>query len=96
VNWSVKPQVQMWTGLFGTYTNNENSPDKLELRPFGGTKFFVPNEIKWDVCNSTRVEFRDIQDRDTGDWSNHFPLRTRFGAECPLAPLATAWQPKTW
>jgi hypothetical protein len=42
------------------------------------------------------VEFRDIQDRDTGDWSNHFPLRTRFGAECPLAPLATAWQPKTW
>ena len=96
VNWSVKPHVQLWTGLFGTYTNNENSADKLELRPFVGGKFFVANEIKWNIYNFTRLEFRDIQDRDTGDWSNHFRLRTRFGAEFPLAPVATAWQPKTW
>ena len=96
VNWSYKPHIQVWTGLFGTYTNNEASADKLELRPFVGAKFFVPNEIKWNIYNFTRLEFRDIQDRDTGDWSSHFRLRTRFGAEFPLTSHDRAWQPKTW
>ena len=38
VNWSASPDVQVWSGLFGTYTNNENSADKLELRPFVAAK----------------------------------------------------------
>jgi hypothetical protein len=36
----------LWGGLISTYTANELEADKLELRPFGGVKFFLPNQIK--------------------------------------------------
>jgi hypothetical protein len=42
------------------------------------------------------LEYRDIQDRDTGDWSGNFRLRTRFGAKFPLTSPERAWQPKKW
>jgi len=95
-NYSFNHSVQLWGGLIGTYTENEHSADKLELRPFVGPKLFLPNDWKWNIYNFTRYEYRDIQDRDTHDWTGIHRLRSRFGVEFPLASLENAWQPKTW
>jgi len=87
--------LQLWGGLVGLYTNNENSSDKLELRPFIGVKLLLPNEAKWNIYNFTRYEYRGIQDRDTHDWNSIHRLRSRFGVEFPLASRERAWQPGT-
>jgi hypothetical protein len=88
--------VQWWAGLVGTYTNNEATPDKLELRPFVGLKNLIPNKIKWNIYNYARWEYRAIQDRDTGDWARYSRFRNRFGIEFPLASDEQAWKPGTW
>jgi hypothetical protein len=93
---TIKPWLQVWGGLVGLYTNNENSSDKLELRPFVGPKFFLPNKLKWNIYNFTRYEFRATQDRETHDWNNIHRLRSRFGVEIPLSSLEKAWQPSTF
>lgn len=95
-NYSLNKSVQLWGGLIGTYTDNENSADKLELRPFIGPKFFLPNDWKWNIYNFTRYEYRSIQDQDTHDWTGIHRLRSRFGVEFPLTSHEKAWQPKTW
>jgi len=95
-NYSLSRSVQLWGGLFGTYTDNRNSSDKLELRPFAGVKLFVPNEIKWNIYSFTRYEYRAIQDVDTHDWTGIHRIRNRFGVEFPLTSREQAWQPKTW
>jgi hypothetical protein len=95
-SYSFNKSVQLWGGLIGTYTYDENKADKLELRPFIGPKFFLPNDWKWNIYNFTRYEYRDIQDRDTDDWTGIHRLRSRFGVEIPLASGERAWQPKTW
>ena len=95
-SYSFNKSVQLWGGLIGTYTDNQNSADKLELRPFIGPKFFLPNDWNWNIYNFTRYEYRSIQDRDTHDWTGIHRLRTRFGVEFPLASGEKAWQPKTW
>lgn len=89
-------RVQYWAGAFYTYTNNEHSSDKLEVRPFLGIKLFVPNERRINLYNFTRWEYRAIQDRSTHDWSPVHRFRTRFGVEAPLTPRDRAWQPGTW
>jgi len=96
MSYSFNSSVQLWGGLIGTYTDNETSADKLELRPFGGVKLFLPNEIKWNIYNFTRYEYRDIQDLDTHNWTGIHRLRSRFGVEFPLTSREKAWQPKTW
>jgi len=88
--------LQIWGGLVGLYTNNEFSSDKLELRPFTGAKVFLPNEMKWNIYNFTRYEYRAIQDRNTRDWNNHSRLRSRFGVELPLTSTEQAWQVGTF
>jgi hypothetical protein len=95
-NYSFNRAFQLWAGLIGTYTANENSADKLELRPFIGPKLFLPNDWKWNIYNFTRYEYRAIQDRDTHDWNGIHRLRSRFGVEFPLTSREKAWQPKTW
>jgi hypothetical protein len=94
--YTIKPWIQIWGGLVGLYTHNENSSNKLELRPFVGPKFFLPNKLKWNIYNFTRYEFRATQDRETHDWNNINRLRSRFGVEIPLSSLAKAWQPSTF
>jgi hypothetical protein len=96
VNHFLTPAVQLWGGLISTYTDNELEADKLELRPFAGAKFFLPNKIKWNIYNFTRYEDRVIQDQDTCDWTQTHRVRSRFGVESPLSSRAKAWQPKTW
>ena len=77
--------MQVWGGLLGAYTNNKDKSDQLELRPFAGAKFFLPNSLKWNIYNFTRYEYRALQDRETSDWNNYSRLRVRFGVEFPLA-----------
>jgi uncharacterized protein DUF2490 len=87
--------AQLSAGLRSLYTDNEDSADKLELRP-SGVKLFLPNELKWPIYNYTRYEFRDMQDRDRHDWTSYHRVRSRFGAAFPLTSREKAWQPKTW
>ena len=60
-----KKWMQVWGGLIGAYTNYEDKSDQLELRPFAGEKFFLPNNLKWNIYNFTRYEYRALQDRET-------------------------------
>ena len=95
-NYSLSKSVQLWGGLIGTCTDNEQSADKLELRPFIGPKLFLPNDWGWNIYNFTRYEYRSIQDQDTHDWTGIHRLRSRFGVEFPLTSREKAWQPRTW
>ena len=88
--------LQIWGGLVGLYTDNKTSADKLELRPFVGPKFFLPNEMKWNIYNFTRYEYRATQDRTTRDWNNIHRLRSRFGIEFPFTSGEGVWQPGTF
>lgn len=95
--WTVKPRLlQLWTGLIGIYTANEEKADKLELRPFLGVKTFLPNDLKWNIYNFSRYEYRATKDLDADDWSDTSRFRTRFGVEFPLTSRARAWQKKTF
>jgi hypothetical protein len=96
LNYSIKPWLQIWTGLIGIYTNNHGKDDTLELRPFVGPKFFLPNRRKMNLYNFTRYEGRTTYSHGTHDWSYKTRLRSRFGAEIPLTSLAKAWQPRTF
>jgi len=95
-SYAFNPSVQLWAGLICTYTDNQGSPDKLELRPFIGPKLFLPNPWKWNIYNWTRYEYRDIQNRTTMVWTQVNRIRSRFGVEIPLTSLEKAWTPKTW
>jgi hypothetical protein len=94
--YSVNQWLQIWGGLVGLFTENENSADMLEMRPFTGIKVFLPNNSKWNIYNFTRYEYRDIQNRDTRDWSDKSRLRSRFGIEFPISSKERAWQTKTY
>jgi len=97
--YQAKPWLQVWTGLFLIYTDNTTAingrEDTLELRPFVGAKIFLPNRLKWNIYNLTRLEFRQTYHHDTHEWTNVERLRSRFGVEIPLASLDKAWQPRT-
>jgi hypothetical protein len=97
VIWTVKPSLlQLWTGLFGIYTDNEAKSDKLELRPFLGVKIFAPNGINWHIYNLTRYEMRITDDFGTDEWTTVGRLRSRFGLEFPLTSQARAWKHRTF
>jgi hypothetical protein len=85
--------LQFWGGLIGVYTADESKADQLELRPFAGAKFFLPNPWKWNIYNWTRYEYRALQNRSTHEWNNYSRVRLRFGVEIPLSSLEKAWQP---
>lgn len=88
--------LQFWGGLIGVYTDSKNNPDQLELRPFAGVKLFLPNQMKWNIYNWTRYEYRALQDRDTREWNNYSRIRLRFGVEIPISSRDKAWQPESF
>jgi len=88
--------LQFSAGLRTLFTDNENSANEFELRPFGGVKFFLPNKLKWNIFNYTRYEYRDTQNRDTDEWTGYSRIRSEFGVEIPLTSREQAWHSKTW
>jgi hypothetical protein len=96
VTYSAMSWLQFSGGLVTRYTDHEQSADTLELRPFAGVKFFLPNQANWHIYNYTRYEFRDVQNRNTHDWTGTHRVRSRFGVEFPLTSRENAWKPKTW
>lgn len=98
--YNVKPWLQAWTALLAIYTDNDREvngrEDTFELRPFVGAKLFLPNSLKWNIYNLTRLEFRQTYHHDTHEWTGTQRLRSRFGVEIPLAGRDRAWKPKTW
>jgi hypothetical protein len=91
-----KAWLQLSGGLDAYYTENFQSADTLELRPFAGVKLFVPNHAKILLYNHTCYEYRDTENLDTHDWHSYSRIRSRFGVEFPLASRARAWAPKTF
>lgn len=96
LTYKVNHWLQVSAGLLTRFTDNEQSANTLELRPFGGVKFFLPNQFKWTIYNYTRYEFRDTENLDHYTWSNYSRVRSLFGVEFPLTARAKAWEPKTW
>jgi hypothetical protein len=96
VSYLQTPSLQWWIGLVRTYTDNRDSADKLELRPFVGLKNFIANERHWNIYNYARWEYRAIKDQDTSDRNRYSRLRDRFGIEFPFAAGEQAWKLKTW
>jgi hypothetical protein len=94
--YQVSPWLQLIGGLDSYYTDNYQSTDTLELRPYGGVKLFVPNKTRITIYNYTRYEFRDTEDLDTHEWSSYSRIRSRFGVEFPLISRSEAYQPKTF
>jgi hypothetical protein len=88
--------AQISGGLRTIYAHDEFTDTKLELRPFGGVKLFLPNGLKWNLYNYTRYEYRDTDDLDTHVWTSYSRLRSLFGAEIPLTCRERAWGPRTF
>ena len=88
--------LQFTVGLGSLYTWNEHKADTLQLRPFGGVKFLVPNHWEWHIYNYTRCEFLDTQSQESFDWTSNNRVRSRFGLEIPLVFRDRAWKPKSW
>ena len=95
-NYQYKKWLQIWVGSLYIYTDNGMAQDKLELRPFIGPKFFLPNKRRWNLYNFTRYESRSIYDHGTHDWSHINRVRSRFGAEIPITSREKAWKPRTF
>jgi len=96
ISYLAKPWLQIWTGFFYIYTDNFYKPDKFEVRPFIGPKFFLPNKRKMNLYNFTRYEYRHTKDHSTDQWTTVHRLRSRFGAEIPLTSIDKAWKPHTF
>jgi hypothetical protein len=95
--YSLKPWLQIWGALIGNYVNNwSGKQDTLELRPFIGTKVEIANKRKIEFFDFTRYEARNLYSHDTHDWSLENRIRSRIGAEIPLAPREQAWKPRTF
>jgi len=96
ITYTIKPWLQIWAIVLGIYTDNEGKPDTLELRPYVGPKFFLPNKRKMVIFNWTRYEMRNIYSHGTHDWAFYSRVRSRSGVQIPLTSLANAWKPKTF
>lgn len=94
--YDVNDSVQLWGGLIGSYTDDWDSSDKFELRPFVGVKLFLPNELGWNIYAFPRYEYRVIETVDTHDWNYVNRFRLRVGAEIPLTSSDSAFKPGTW
>jgi len=94
--YSLKPWLEIWGALIGNYINNQGGKeDTFELRPFVGVKFEIANKRKVEFFDFTRYEARNLYSHDTHDWSLENRIRSRLGAEIPLATAARAWKTGT-
>lgn len=95
--YSVDKWLQIWGGLNSIYTDNGGLSDNtLELRPFIGPKWFIPNKREWVIYNYSRYEYRDTLDLSSHQWTVVNRIRSRFGVEIPLTIPERAWKPRTW
>jgi hypothetical protein len=95
VFWSPVKWLQVWGGVIGVYTNQYDSSNLLEIRPFGGPKFIGTNSRKWQVYNWTRYEMRLTETLNTDEWTTVHRFRNQTRLSIPLASAARAWTPKT-
>lgn len=88
--------LQLSGGLLTTFEDNTKKANTLELRPYAGMKFFIPNDYKLHLYDLFRYEFLDTEDLRTHQWTGFNRVRSRFGAEIPLSSHEKAWKPRTW
>src|SRR5262249_21655554 len=56
----------------------------------------LQNDLHLHLYNYTRYEFRAIENLGTHDWDFDHRIRSRFGAEIPLASGEKVWRANTW
>jgi hypothetical protein len=96
VIYTVRPWLQLSGGLNTYFTDNDDSANTLELRPFADIKVFAPRLSVFRPYNRFRYEYRTMEDLDTQDWDSYSRIRNRTGAAFPLAARERAWQPKSF
>ena len=64
------------------FTDNKNTSNRLEIRPFQGYRLAWPNRPRIRLQHYLRLEERF--DTETGNWINTFGLRFRYQAELTL------------
>jgi hypothetical protein len=92
--YSAAKWLQICAGLDDVYTNNWDSENTNELRPYMGIKFLIPNTAKVHLYNFTQYEYRHIKKTETKSVHEYGRIRNRFGAEIPLNK--NPWSPKTF
>ena len=96
VTYKLNGSVQLWGGLRVSYTDNENTADRFELRPFAGFKLYGPRTLNWNMFNYTRYEDRNVEILGVYQWTHAGRVRSQFGVEVPLASRDKSFTPKTW
>lgn len=96
VTYKLNAYFQLWGGLRVNYTDNENTTDKFELRPFVGFKLYGPHKLNGNVFIYTRYEDRNVEDLGTHAWTHAGRVRSQFGVEVPLASQDRSFNPRTW
>ena len=86
--------LEAWTGLIYVWNDVTNGSDTRELRPFVGGKVYLPNRVHMNIYNLTRVEWRRITTKDTGELDKRVRVRSRFGFEAPLSERP--WKEQTF
>jgi hypothetical protein len=76
--------LQFSGGLTDVFTNNWNSENSNELRPYAAIKFLIPNTAKVHLYNATQYEYRYIKKTETKSVTEYGRIRNRFGALIPL------------
>lgn len=83
-----KEQIKGGIGFY--YTDNINSVNRLEIRPFQGYSLWAPNREHFSIKHNLMIEERF--ELDTKDWANTFGLRLRYSASITLRFKGDFWE----
>ena len=86
--------IQFWGGFKDFFTNNWETDNTNELRPYAGMKLLVLNSAKVHLFNFTQYEYRYITNTTTKSIQKYGRIRNRLGIETPLS--SDAWSAKTF
>ena len=76
-------------GLGLYYTDNKDSDNNFEIRPFQGISHFYPLTEKWKLSTYFRAEERFQYNTNTRDKDTTLRLRLRFRTDYKFNPLST-------
>jgi hypothetical protein len=94
ITYAPKKWLQFWGGFKDFFTNNWETENTNELRPYGGIKILIPNTAKVHLYNFTQYEYRHITKITSETVQQYGRIRNRFGMEVPLNK--NPWTPKTF
>ena len=91
--WKPGKWGEVWALLLATRTTSDTATDVDELRPVVGVKANIGKVGAASFYDFFRAEYR-IQNRETGNDTEHVRIRNRFGFERPFG--ARPYAPESW